>query len=117
DPADRREVAVAVPDEARGEEVGIDEIEGVGAEVEDREDAALQPNFPLPPLALVADIVAIDRDTLAEADGGHVLRPWRVDVVPVRGREVGPARIGDERLEEVTRRQKADRRGLRRRLG
>src|SRR3972149_4482396 len=85
DPAERREVAEAVSHEARGEEVGVDEIERLRVEIEDREDPALHSRLPLTPLAFLADMVPVQGEGLAEADGGHVLRTGGAGVVPVGG--------------------------------
>src|SRR5919198_1038189 len=94
----RRQLAVAIGAEHGGEVVGVDEILRRRVQVEDGEDAGLDPR--LPPRA--ADLAPVERQGLAEAHGGHVLQLPLIEVALIGSGEMWPARIGHQRVEELT---------------
>jgi hypothetical protein len=92
----RGEVVVADREREPDEIVGVDQVERARTEVEDRKDAGEQTD--LPPRA--PDPVAIEGKALAEAHRGGVAELGIIEVVLPGRREVRPARVGDQGLEE-----------------
>jgi len=88
--------------EQRGEVVGVEQILRRRVHLEEREHAGLDARLPL---AAREGVAPDQRDRLAEAHRAHVLQIPVVQVVAVRGGEVWPARIRQERLEQVAGRQ------------
>src|SRR5262245_66156182 len=76
--------------------VGVDEVERRGVQVEDGENTRLEADLP----EGRAQLRAVDGEALSEADGGLVAELWIAEVVLPGGREMRPARVGDQRLED-----------------
>ena len=100
----RREVLVPEAQRDPDHVVGVHQVEGGGVQIEDGEDARLEAD--LPPGR--AQLGAIDGEALAGADGSGVLELRIAEVVLPGGREVRPARVGDQRLEDEVAGEQAD---------
>src|SRR3546814_13207308 len=91
------EVAPPVGDRYADPVIGVDQVGAFAGEVEDGEDARLEAQLPL---AVERGGRAVEREGLAEADGASVLDVGIVGIVLVGGREVRPAPVGEQRIEE-----------------
>src|SRR5262245_7825288 len=92
----RREIFPPEAQRQRDQVVGVHQVERGGIQVEDGEDTRLEAELP----EGRAQLHAVDGEALSEADGAHVAELWIAEVVLPGGREVRPARVGDQRLED-----------------
>ena len=99
----RGEVLVAERERDPDEVVRVDQVERFRVDVEHREDTGLEAH--LPPCS--GDSVPVEGEALAEAHRRDVGELAIVEVALPGGREMRPARIGDQRLEEHAAREHA----------
>ena len=93
---ERREVLVPVRERNSDEVVGVDQVERAGVNVEDREHTGMEAELP----PATTDPVPVEREGFAEVDRRDIGELPVVEIVLPRGREVRPARVGHQGLEE-----------------